>query len=131
MRLIRLKKNQKGLTLIELMFSMFLLAVTVITSFYVLTAAHHMSEASRGRLLALNAARSIMEQIKETPLTAVPAINAAQFISPELRNGAAVITTNPANLAGVQVATVTVTVNWTGPRNRPSTIQFTTMRSRF
>ena len=123
--------NQKGLTLIELMVSFFFLALIVLSSIYVLTAAHQMSEESRGRLLALNAARSTLEAVKQTTLTAVPAINTAPFVPAELRNGAIAIATNPVNLAGVQIATVTVTVSWNGPRNRPLTLQVTTMRSRF
>ena len=90
-----------------------------------------MSEESRSRLLALNAARTTLETIKNTPLGAVPAINTANIVPQALPGGAIVIRTNPANLAGAVVATVTVTVSWIGPKNMPRTLQVTTMRSQF
>lgn len=126
-----LSGSQKGLSLIEVMISMSILVLVVLFAFYVLTAAHHMSEESRSRLLALNAARSTLEAIKDTTLPGVPGINTAAFIPQDLPNGAINIQTNPANLAGVQIATVTVIVQWTGTKNMARQLQFTTMRSRF
>ena len=125
------RQTEKGLTLIEMMFSFFFMVLILLFALQVLTSAHQLSEESRGRLLALNAARSTLEAIKNTALVNVPAINTAAFVPAELRNGNIAITTNPANLVGVQIATVTVTVTWFGPRNRPMQFQMTTMRSRF
>ena len=126
-----MRQNQKGLGLVELLFSFAFMVLVLLFALYVLSAAHHLSEESRGRLLALNAARSTLEAIKNTALVNVPAINTAQYVPADLRNGAIAIATNPANLAGVQVATITVNVTWNGPRNRPMQYQITTMRSRF
>ncbi len=128
---IKTLNGQKGITLIEVLFSFGLMTLVLLSSFYVLTAAHHMSEESRSRLLALNAARTTLETIKNTPLANVPGMNTANFIPQSLPSGAINIRTNPANLAGVAVATVTVTVSWLGPKNMPRSLQVTTMRSQF
>ena len=123
------KNREKGMALLELMLSAAIMTVVLLSCYFVLISAHHMSQESRSRLLALNAARSTLEAIKTTALVNVPAINTQGFISADLPGGAIAITTNPANLAGVTVATVTVTVSWRGPKNIPKTLQFTTMRS--
>ena len=124
-------KRTKGFTLIELMISMFIMTIVLLGCFYILTAAHNMSEDSRSRLLALNAARSTLEAIKTTALINVPAVNTAAYVPADLPNGAIAITTNPANLAGQTVATVTVTVSWLGPRNMNRSLQISTMRSQY
>ena len=128
---IKIVTDKKGFTLIELLFSVGLMTLALLSSFHVLTAAHQMSEESRSRLLALNAARTTLETIKDTPLVNVPAVNTAGFVPPDLPGGVVRITTNPANLLGVAVATVTVTVTWTGPKNMPRSLEVTTMRSQF
>lgn len=124
-------KNQRGFTLIELMISSFILVVVMGSAVYVLTQAQMMSGESRQRLLALHAARSTLETIKNTSLTSVPAINTAALVPAGLTGGSITIATNPANLAGVSVATVTVTVSWTGPKNMPRSLQISTMRSMY
>lgn len=126
-----METNEKGLTLIELMISFVVLSIVLIGAFQVLTAAHQMSMESRSRLLALNAGRTVLEEIKNTGLTNVTGINTAQYVPAELSNGAIAITTNPANLSGAAVATVTVTVSWRGPRNRLLSLQLSTMRSAY
>ena len=124
-------KNQKGLTLIELMASFFILTVVLGMSLYLLLNAHAMSKEARNRLLALNAARSVLEAIKTTSLTSVPAINTATYLPNNLPSGTMTITTNPVNLNGVSVATVTVTVGWRGSKNMTRSLTVTTMRSRY
>lgn len=123
--------SEKGVALLELMFSAAIMTAVLLSCYFVLISAHHMSEESRSRLLALNAARSTLEAIKTTPIANVPAINTAPFLPADLPGGAIAIVTNPANVVGVQIATVTVVVSWTGPRNMPRTLQMTTMRSQF
>lgn len=124
-------RQEKGFTLIELMFSMLIMTLVILGAVYSLTTAHNMSEDSRTRLLALNAARSVLEEIKITPVTAVPGIPVANFIPADLPNGAIQIITNPVNLAGVTLATVTVRVTWTGAKNMPKNLEISTQRSRF
>jgi prepilin-type N-terminal cleavage/methylation domain-containing protein len=124
-------KSEKGLTLIELMISLALMALVSVTGFYILTAAKQMSESSRSRLLAANAARSALEQIKNTGLQNVGALSTSGFIPSTLPGGTMTIATNPANLSSATIATVTVTVNWQGPRNRTEQLQISTMRSAY
>ncbi|MBN1688742.1 MAG: prepilin-type N-terminal cleavage/methylation domain-containing protein [Candidatus Omnitrophica bacterium] len=123
--------NQKGLSLVELMLSFGLFALVAAASVYGLIQAHHMSEDSRYRLLAVNAARSVLEEIKETPLQNVPNFNVSGFIPSDLPSGAITIATNPTSLATAPVATVTVTISWAGAKNAARQLQVTTMRSAF
>ena len=125
-------RSERGVTLIEFMISMAILAVVALTSFYVLTSARQMSESNRARLLALNVARSALEQIKNTPLISVSTMSTSALIPTNLPSGAITITTNPANVtAATTVATVTATVSWRGARNRQESLQVSTMRSRY
>ncbi len=128
---MKLLRSRKGMTLVEVLAALTILLPTLLSAFYVLVVAQTMSQESRDRLLALNAARSTLETIKDTALTSVPNINTASFIPANLKNGAITITTNPANLGGQSLATVTITVNWLGPKNRARSLQVTTMRSRY
>ena len=125
------RRRRKGLTLLELLVSLTIYSVAIVSAVFALTSAHQLSEESRGRLLALNAARTTLETVINTPLVNIPNINTAALVPAGLRNGAVAIRTNPANLAGAQIATVTVVVTWTGPKNMPKTLEVTTMRSRF
>jgi prepilin-type N-terminal cleavage/methylation domain-containing protein len=125
-------RSERGVTLIEFMVSMAILGLVALTSFYVLTSARQMSESNRARLLALNTARSTLEQIKNTALISVPAMSTSSLIPSNLPGGAITITTNPANItATTTVATITVRVQWLGARNRTESLQISTMRSRY
>jgi prepilin-type N-terminal cleavage/methylation domain-containing protein len=124
--------SEKGVTLIEFMVSIAVLALIALTSFYMLTAARQMSESSRFRLQAANTARSVVEQIKNTPLVSVPSMSTTALVPANLPGATITLNTNPSPVtASTTVATITVTVGWTGPRNRPQTLQVTTMRSRY
>ena len=129
MKLMRPLKSQKGLTLVEMMISICILTTVLGFSMYLIHTAHELSKDSRDRLLALHAARSTLETVKNTALSGVQAINTTAFVPNGLKNGAVAIATNPANLTGATIATVTVTVSWTGSRNRARTLQMSTMRS--
>ena len=124
-----MKKTQRGFTLIEVMISSFVLVLVVGSAIFALRQAQMMSTESRLRLLALHAARSTVETIKNTALSSVTAISTASLIPTGLTNGTIAIATNPANVNGQTIATVTVTVNWTGPKNMPRTLQISTRRS--
>ncbi len=124
-----MKREQAGFTLIELMISTFILVIVMGSAMYALNQAQMMTAESRSRLLAMNAARSTLETIKNTALVNVTGINTASLIPAGLPNGTVTIATNPASLAGVTVATVTVTVNWRGPKNMNRSLQISTMRS--
>lgn len=134
-------KSERGVTLIEFMVSIAILATVALTSFYTLTVARQVSESSRYRLLALNVARSALERVKNTALISVPGmsttgllpVNPTTGVLPgPLPSGAIAINTNPSVIsAATNVATVTVTVSWRGSSNRQEQIQVSTMRSRF
>ena len=125
-------RSQKGLTFIELMIAVAIMGVTLLAASYALISAHHLSEESRSRLLAANAARTTLEAVKDTPLQSIPAMATAGFVPQDLPNGAIQILTNPAVGAGTQVATVTVRVTWTGSKNDTTrSMDITTRRSRF
>jgi len=128
---MNLRRCQKGLTLVEVLGALTLLLPTLLVALYVLIIAQNMSQEARERLLAVNAARSTLETIKSTPLPSIPALNTASLVPANLKNGAIAITTNPANLAGQSIATVTVTVSWLGAKNRPRALRVTTMRSQY
>ncbi len=121
----------KGFTLIELALSLFILTLIAVSSAFVLISTRQLSEGSRGKLLASNAAHSALETIKNTALASVSGINTSSFIPASLPSGAMTITTNPVDVTGQQIATVTVAVTWRGPKNRLETLEVTTMRSRF
>ncbi len=137
------------MTLIELMFAILIMTLVLLGAFYALITAQQMAEETRGRLLAVNVARSVLELVKNTPLDQITAINTNQFIprpghqddpgywaQPNTQNWQIAIATNPALItAATQLATVTVTVSWTGPKARagalPLQLRVSTMRSRF
>ena len=125
--------SKKGFTLMEVAMSLAIFAAVLVLSVYVLSASQQLSAQSRERLLALGAVRSTVEAIKNTPLANIQAINIAPFIPQELRNGAITLNVNSdtGNLATATLATVTISIRWTGPKNIPQRLDITTMRSRF
>ena len=136
--------GKKGFTLMELAISLAIFSMVLVSSIFVLTSAHQLSTQSRERLLALTAARSVLETIKNTPLANVDNIPQAQLnaLVPTangvmlLRQVGATpviqVLTNPAALtAATDLATVTVRVTWSGPKNITQVLELTTMRSRF
>ena len=127
------RSGQRGMTLIELMISASVMVTVLGACIYLLHSAHYLSQESRNRLLALNAARSTLEAVKNTGLANVPNINTAQYVPAALPSGTITITTNPAaaSLSTAAIATVTIDVRWTSAKNIQKTLQITTMRSRY
>lgn len=123
--------NSKGVTLLEMLFSFAILGLAVIATAGLLIHSKHLSEDSRFRLVALNAARSTLEAVKETPLQGIPAININALIPADLPNGTITLTANPVVTAATQISTITITVGWNGSKNRARQLEITTMRSRF
>lgn len=126
-----MKRNEKGFTLVELLVSITIMVLVLLTSVKILAEAQQMTQQARYRLLAANTARSVIETIKDTPLNLVSSINGAAFVPQGLPAGTVTIVTNPANVSAVNVATVTVRVTWRNPKNLQGNIQISTMRSRF
>lgn len=126
-----MNKKERGFTLLELLMSIGIMVLVLLGSFSILIEANQMTQQARYRLLAANAARSVLETVKDTPLNQVPNMNTVTFRPADLPNANIVITTNPANLAGVTLATVTVRVTWTAPKGLTGNFEVSTMRSRF
>lgn len=124
-------RGQRGFTLLEVLFATGIVTLVVASAVYVLLMAFHMSEESRNRLLALNTARSVLEEIKDTPIASVADLDVEDLIPEELVGGTIDITTNPADASAEVLATVTVTVSWNGAKNRGQTLSITTMRSAY
>ncbi len=124
---------KKGFTLIEVLVSIGILTILMGTSLAVLVESRQFSEDSRSRVLAMDAARSVLEVVKETPLSLVPSITVANYVPAGLKTGSIAITTSSAtgDLTVDSIATVTVTVTWNGTKNRTRTLQLTTMRSKY
>jgi len=127
------KTNNRGFTLMEILVSLGILTMVIGASIASLIGTQQYSEDVRGRLLAMNAAQSVIEAVKATPLSQVPNITASSFVPSALKNGSIALNTSSAtgNLSVDSIATVTVIVSWTGPKNRPRTFQLTTMRSKY
>ena len=127
--------GEKGFTLMEVLISLGIFAAVLVLSVYILTSAHQLSAQSRERLLALSAARSTVEAIKNTPLANLGTINTDRFVPQELRNGRIILNFNPTNLATANLVTVTVSVRWWSYKNTTAQpdrrLDITTMRSQF
>ncbi|MFH0984980.1 MAG: hypothetical protein V1882_05530, partial [Candidatus Omnitrophota bacterium] len=125
-------RNEKGVLLLEVLFAFFLLCIVVVSSGGLLIKTAQLSEDNKGRLLALQAAQSTLETIKDTPLTSLGTISTATLVPSFLKEGAITIQTNPATItSSTQIVTLTVTVSWRGAMNRPQQLQISTMKSRF
>ena len=124
-------KLKRGMTLIEMMIAVAILAVVLLGAGAVLFHSRQMAEDARLKLIALDAAKNTLEVIKNTPLANCGAINTGGLVSEDLPDGAIAISTNPANLANQTLATITVTVSWTGANNRTSQFQSSTMKSSY
>ncbi|MBI4971563.1 MAG: hypothetical protein HZC17_06975 [Candidatus Omnitrophica bacterium] len=131
MRLIGTSKNSKGIILAEFLVSLAILAIVLLGTCFIFSYAHQLSEDSHDRVLALAAASSALEAVKNNPIAAVPSINTNGMVPADLRNGQIQIATNPANVTNATIATVTVTVSWTGPKGRARSLQVTTQRSKY
>lgn len=96
-----------------------------------LAAAQRTAEESRGRLVALQTARSVLEQVKRTAVDDLPTLDTDALLPDTLNDVSIDLGTNPAIPVGQDLVTVTVTVSWTGPGGRPMSVELTTMRSRY
>lgn len=124
-------RNNRGVLLLELLLGFFLLAFVVVSAAGLLIKTAQMAEDNKGRLLALQAAQSALETIKDTPLTSISSINTADLIPTGLKQGTLAIQTNPVIGTNTQIATITVTVSWNGTGNRAQQLLVSTMKSRF
>ena len=125
-------RNQQGLTLVELLFAAAVVSIAMLSSAFMILQGRQMALDARTKLLAVNAARSVLELVKDTPLTSVSGLSTTSYIPSSLPSGAIAITTNPSPIvSSTTIATVTVTVTWKGSRNRTQTLAITTQRSAY
>ncbi|MBI4398191.1 MAG: hypothetical protein HY586_03610 [Candidatus Omnitrophica bacterium] len=119
--------NKRGILLAEFLMSLVILVISLVGACIIFVQAHRLSEDSHERVLALSAASSVLEAVKDTAVGGVAQINTNGMIPAGLNNGQIAITVNPAG--ATTLATVTVTVSWTAAGGRQKTLQLTTMRS--
>ncbi len=129
--------NNKGLTLVELLVSLLIIVITSAGALQAIYAANILSIESKETTIAMNDARAVLERVKITSLSLLPSnttVNAntiwadlATFISNNLDSEQVLVTGGD----GISLRQITVTVNWTGPRNKQKSVQFTTLKSFF
>jgi type II secretory pathway pseudopilin PulG len=128
-------KSQSGMTMLEVLFSFAILALVSLNAVKLSLSAQQMTQDTQLKLLAVGAARSVMEVVRTTPLDTLDdnpsPITASSYVPADLPSGAIAITTSPASLTGVDVATITVRVTWTGSKNRSRTLDLTTIKTRY
>ncbi|MBU1864064.1 MAG: type II secretion system GspH family protein [Candidatus Omnitrophica bacterium] len=137
MRKARQIRNKCGFTLVEVIVSLALLVITSAGALYAIHMANILSIEAKEMTIAMNDARSVLEQVKITGLSSLPnntTVNAstlwanlATFISNNLASEQVQITGG----SGASLRQITVTVSWIGPRNRAKSVQFTTLKSLF
>lgn len=119
------------MTLLEVLFSFAILTLVALTAVKLSVVSHQLTQDTQLKLLAMGAARSVMENVRMTPLTDVPNISTSTYVPTDLPGGALSITTSPSNLSGVDIATITVRASWTGSRGRARTFDLTTVKTRY
>lgn len=129
----KLVTGQKGMTLIEVLFSFGLLAIFSLTSLKLITMSQQLTTDTQSKLLAVGAARSVMEQVKTMPLSEVDTVSTAVYLPADLPDGSISILTSPsgAGLDSAEIATVTVLVQWTGSKGRALSVDLSTIKSAY
>ena len=125
-------QNGRGLTLIELLVATAVVSIAMLASAFMVLQGRQMAVDARTKLLAVNAARSVLEAVKDTPLTALSTITLSSYVPSALPSGSITLTTNPSSIISTTtIATLTVTVSWRASRNRTQTLAISTQRSAY
>ncbi len=119
--------HERGMTLVEMIMSLTILAVGVLAAIFVMTTAKQMAEDARFKLMAVNAAKSVLEVVKDTPLANVAGIDESDYVPADLPDAEITLLTN----GSTPLITVTVRVEWTGAKGRAQQIEVTSMRSAY
>ena len=145
--------SRAGFTLVELIVALLIFVIAVGSAFATFQASAQLTESARNRMVALQDASSVREEIKarvlQNVLTTLPAQLASGQFNSQLRtfnsNGTATgqsvsaltneqitLTSNPQVInANTTLATFTVTVSWEEARGRQSSLSLTTQRSSY
>jgi len=124
-------RGQAGMTMLEILISFAVLALVSLTAIKLSINSQQLTQDTQLKLLATGAGRSVMELVRSTPLTDVPSIITTPYIPADLPGATIALTTSPGNLAGVDIATITIRVSWTGSQGRPRTMDLTTLKTRY
>ena len=79
--------SKRGFLMAEALVGLGLVVMVIGTSVAALTSSQQYAELSRSRLLAINAARSVLEATKDTPLSQIPNLVISGFVPAGLSNG--------------------------------------------
>ena len=132
----------RGITLIEVLVAVFVFLVASGAAFSTFHYSAQLSETARNRLIALQDARAVLEEIKVVALNQASAINTSQFCTmvqndqgqsvTALSNEAITLTTNPSPITGsTTLATLTVTVGWMDAAQRAQSLSLSTQKSSY
>jgi Tfp pilus assembly protein PilV len=126
-------KNQQGMTLIEVLFSFGLLAIFALTSLRLITMSQQLTVDTQSKLIAIGAARSVMEMIKTNPLSEVDTLSTSGYLPADLPGGSIQIVTSPSGAAldTAEIATVTVAVSWVGSKGRALSTSLSILKSAY
>ena len=137
-----LHNAKDAFTLVELLVALFIFVVAVGASFATFNSSAHLVESAHNRMVALQDARAVLEEVKTAPLSEVPNIvpnnfrtkilNASAVWVNVLSNENITPATNPLNINGATaLATATVTVTWKEVGGRQQTLSLTTQKSAY
>ena len=126
-------KNQQGMTLIEVLFSFGLLAIFALTSLRLITMSQQLTVDTQSKLIAIGAARSVMEMIKTNPLSEVDTLSTSGYLPADLPGGSIQIVTSPSGAAldTAEIAAVTVAVSWVGSKGRALSTSLSILKSAY
>lgn len=120
-----------GMTMLEILISFGILAIVSLSGIRLVTGSQMLTQDTQLKLLAVGAARSVMEVVRTTPLTDVPSVSTVAYVPADLPSAAIAISTSPVSLTGVDIATITIRVTWRGSQNRVRTLDLTTIKTRY
>lgn len=126
-------RNQRGMSLIEVLFSFGLLSIFALTSLKLIAMSQQLTVDTQSKLIAIGAARSVMEMVKTNPLSEVDTLSTASYLPADLPSGSISIVTSPSGAAldAATIATVTVAVSWTGSKGRTLSTSLSVLKSAY
>lgn len=118
-------RSKKGFSLIELMFGVFILLVTIIAALSSTINSMFLSESSRNIVTASNDAQYVLEQIKTQSFSNIPAYVASYPPNKFMSNLPPMYVSFPNPVYTSNLDTITVQISWS-ERNAARTFSITT-----